>query len=78
MQGWGLTVMLGIHASPKLLPFHPMEFFNGRRIVGSVFGDFKGKSQLPHLATECIHKVMFIKFCNIVFLKNKTVLIHSS
>nr|AFK43653.1 unknown [Lotus japonicus] len=55
-EGWGLTVMLGIHASPKLLPLHPMEFFNGRRIVGSVFGDFKGKSQLPHLATECIHK----------------------
>ncbi|KAJ1382604.1 hypothetical protein SESBI_44125 [Sesbania bispinosa] len=55
-EGWGLTVVLGIHTSPKLLPIHPMELFDGRRIVGSVFGGVKGKSQLPHLATECIHR----------------------
>ncbi|TKY65847.1 Alcohol dehydrogenase 3 [Spatholobus suberectus] len=47
-EGWGLTVVLGIHSSPKLLPIHPMELFDGRQIVGSVFGGFKGKSQLPH------------------------------
>ena len=60
MQGWGLTVLLGIHASPKLLPLHPMELFDGRKIEGSVFGGFKGKSQLPNLATECMKGVMFI------------------
>ncbi|KAK7283985.1 hypothetical protein RIF29_13735 [Crotalaria pallida] len=54
-QGWGLTVILGIHSTPKLLPIHPMELFDGRRIVGSVFGGFKGRSQLPHFARECIH-----------------------
>ncbi|GAU27457.1 hypothetical protein TSUD_161430 [Trifolium subterraneum] len=53
-EGWGLTVLLGIHSSPKLLPIHPMELFDGRRIEGSVFGGFKGKSQLPNLATECM------------------------
>ncbi|EPS58543.1 hypothetical protein M569_16269, partial [Genlisea aurea] len=50
-EGWGLTVVLGIHYSPKTLPLHPMELFHGRRIVGSVFGDFKPKTQLPFLAT---------------------------
>ncbi|XP_010908128.1 alcohol dehydrogenase-like 4 [Elaeis guineensis] len=45
-DGWGLTVILGIHPTPRLLPLHPMELFDGRRIVASVFGDFKGKSQL--------------------------------
>lgn len=64
MQGWGLTVLLGIHASPKLLPIHPMELFDGRRIEGSVFGGFKAKSQLPNLATECMRGVMIITTCN--------------
>lgn len=56
-QGWGLTVLLGIHATPKLLPLHPMELFDGRRIVGSAFGDFKGKSQLPSFANDCVRGV---------------------
>ncbi|XP_014512028.1 alcohol dehydrogenase-like 4 [Vigna radiata var. radiata] len=56
--GWGLTVILGIHASPSLLPIHPMELFDGRSIIGSVFGGFKGKSQLPHFATQCGNGVM--------------------
>ncbi|KAK7395119.1 hypothetical protein VNO78_15661 [Psophocarpus tetragonolobus] len=56
--GWGLTVVLGIHASPRLLPIHPMELFDGRNIVGSVFGGFKGKSQLPHFAKQCGHGVV--------------------
>jgi len=57
MQGWGLTVVLGVHTSPKLLPIHPMDLLEGRRIVGSVFGGFKGKTQLPHFAKECMDGV---------------------
>jgi alcohol dehydrogenase len=69
MQGWGLAVLLGIHSSPKLLPIHPMELFDGRRIEGSIFGGFKGKSQLPNLATECMQGVMIISTCNVFKLK---------
>ncbi|XP_043723079.1 alcohol dehydrogenase-like 4 [Telopea speciosissima] len=57
-DGWGLTVILGIHPTPRTLPLHPMELFDGRRIVGSVFGDFKGKTQLPHFAIQCMHGVV--------------------
>ncbi|KAL1556420.1 alcohol dehydrogenase [Salvia divinorum] len=57
-DGWGLTVLLGVHPSPRLLPLHPMELFDGRRIVASVFGDFKGKSQLPHFANQCTKGVV--------------------
>ncbi|KAL6005740.1 hypothetical protein ACLOJK_006313 [Asimina triloba] len=53
-RGWGLTVILGIHPTPRLLPFHPMELFEGRRLVGCVFGGFKGKTQLPAFADQCI------------------------
>ncbi|XP_020594565.1 alcohol dehydrogenase-like 3 [Phalaenopsis equestris] len=51
--GWGLTVILGVHPSPKLLPLHPMELFE-RKIVAAVFGDFKPKSQLPDLISKCL------------------------
>ncbi|XP_039122664.1 alcohol dehydrogenase-like 4 [Dioscorea cayenensis subsp. rotundata] len=51
-DGWGLTVILGIHPTPRLLPLHPMELFDGRRMVGCVFGDFKGKSHLPEFVEK--------------------------
>ncbi|KAJ7952213.1 putative Alcohol dehydrogenase [Quillaja saponaria] len=57
-EGWGLTVILGIHPTPNMLPIHPMELFVGRRIVGSVFGGFKGKTQLPQFAKECMNGVV--------------------
>ncbi|XP_015083227.1 alcohol dehydrogenase-like 3 isoform X3 [Solanum pennellii] len=57
-EGWGMAIVLGIHPTPKLLSLHPMELFDGRRIVASVFGDFKGKSQLPFLAEQCMAGVV--------------------
>ncbi|CAI9771648.1 unnamed protein product [Fraxinus pennsylvanica] len=59
-DGWGLTVVSGIHPTPRMLPLHPMELFDGRRIVGSVFGDFKGKSQLPQFANQCMNGVKYL------------------
>ncbi|KAL6175178.1 hypothetical protein ACLB2K_051821 [Fragaria x ananassa] len=41
-----------------MLPLHPMELFDGRGIIGSVFGGFKGKSQLPRFAKECMRGVV--------------------
>ncbi|KAL6842136.1 hypothetical protein ACP4OV_028115 [Aristida adscensionis] len=61
-DGWGLTVVLGIHATPKMLPLHPMELFDGRRITGCIFGDFKGKSQLPDLVDKCMNGEVNINF----------------
>nr|KAJ0199180.1 hypothetical protein LSAT_V11C600303290 [Lactuca sativa] len=54
--GWGVTIVLGIHLTPRMLPLHPMELFDGRRITGSVFGGFKGKSQLALFADQCMHQ----------------------
>ena len=57
-----MTVLLGIHPTPRMLPIHPMELFDGRRIIGSVFGDFKGKTQLPHFAQQCMRGVSHFHF----------------
>uniref|UniRef100_A0A0D9XHX3 Enoyl reductase (ER) domain-containing protein n=1 Tax=Leersia perrieri TaxID=77586 RepID=A0A0D9XHX3_9ORYZ len=61
-DGWGLTVVLGIHPTPRMLPLHPMELFDGRRITGCVFGDFKGKSQLPELVEKWMQGEIKINF----------------
>ncbi|KAI9083770.1 hypothetical protein K1719_034238 [Acacia pycnantha] len=31
-----------------------MELFDGRRIVGSIFGGFKGRTHLPLFAKQCL------------------------
>ncbi|KAK1669699.1 hypothetical protein QYE76_057858 [Lolium multiflorum] len=61
-DGWGLTVILGIHPTPRTLPLHPMELFDGRRIVACTFGDFKGKTQLPLLVDQCMQGEVKINF----------------
>ncbi|XP_010461095.1 PREDICTED: alcohol dehydrogenase-like 3 isoform X2 [Camelina sativa] len=55
--GWGSTVLVGIYPTPRTLPLHPMELFEGRKIAGSVFGGFKPKSQLPNFAQQCMEGV---------------------
>jgi alcohol dehydrogenase len=57
-SGVGVTVMLGVHASPQLLPIHPMELFQGRSITASVFGGFKPKTQLPFFITQCLQGLL--------------------
>ncbi|PKA47736.1 Alcohol dehydrogenase-like 4 [Apostasia shenzhenica] len=53
-EGWGLTVVLGVYTSPRMLPLHPMELFQ-RKITATVFGDFKPKSQLPNLINNYLN-----------------------
>jgi alcohol dehydrogenase len=53
-------VVVGIYPTPEMLPLHPMELFDGRSIIGTIFGDFKGKSQLPELAKACMNGVSSI------------------
>lgn len=55
-DAWGLTVLLGFDSSRRKLSLLPTELFMGRRIVASIFGGFKGKSQLPNLIEKCVNK----------------------
>ncbi|KAJ4826769.1 hypothetical protein Tsubulata_001959 [Turnera subulata] len=57
-DGWGKTIIIGVHPSPQTLPLHPMELFDGRSIIGTTFGGYKGKTQLPDLAKACMRGVL--------------------
>jgi Zn-dependent alcohol dehydrogenase len=52
----GLTVLVGLDASPRKISFHPIELFGGRRLVTTVFGGVKGKTQLPGLVDKYMSK----------------------
>lgn len=67
-----MTVILGIHSSPQMLPLHPMELFDGRKITGTTFGDFKGKTQLPEIIDKYMKGVRFSLFlcCRFSFIKD--------
>lgn len=59
-QGWGLAVLVGVDASGKKLSFLPTELLEGRRVVGSTLGGFKGKSELPGLVDMCVRNVCIL------------------
>ncbi|KAF8379922.1 hypothetical protein HHK36_027387 [Tetracentron sinense] len=64
----GVDDDFGNSSDAEIVPFHPMEFFDSRRLTGTVFGDFNGKSQLPNFATQCMRGEEKIKaqerFCS--------------
>jgi alcohol dehydrogenase len=60
-DGWGLAVLVGIDASPRKISLSPLEFFDGRKIDGSTFGGFKGKTQLPDLVERCMNKEISVE-----------------
>jgi len=51
-------VLLRFDSSRRKLSLLPTELFMGRRIVASIFGGFKAKSQLLNLIEKCVNKVM--------------------
>ncbi|KAH9329482.1 hypothetical protein KI387_001590 [Taxus chinensis] len=57
----GLTVLLGLDTSPRKICLHPLDLFSGRRIVASILGGVKGKSQLPQLVDKFMHKELDVE-----------------
>lgn len=57
----GLTVLVGMDASPRKISFHPFELFTGRRLVSTIFGGVKGKTQLPALVDKYMSKELRVE-----------------
>ncbi|KAH9296002.1 hypothetical protein KI387_039590, partial [Taxus chinensis] len=55
-DGWGLAVIVGVDYSGRKISFLPTEFLDGRRIDGTTFGDFKGKTHLPGVVQMYMNK----------------------
>lgn len=52
--GWGTTIIIGVPAPGKMLEISPIHFIKGHRCIGSLFGDWKGKDNLPELVDKYV------------------------
>eukprot|EP00252_Welwitschia_mirabilis_P012228 TRINITY_DN2715_c0_g2_i7.p1 TRINITY_DN2715_c0_g2~~TRINITY_DN2715_c0_g2_i7.p1 ORF type:complete len:310 (+),score=42.98 TRINITY_DN2715_c0_g2_i7:807-1736(+) len=51
-EALGLTVMVGLDPEGRRICLSSMEFLSGRRVVGTLHGGVKGRSQMPILAAN--------------------------
>jgi alcohol dehydrogenase len=57
MQGWGLTVTLGVPKSEPEVKAHYGLLLSGRTLKGSLFGGWRPKSDLPLLVDKYMNNV---------------------
>jgi S-(hydroxymethyl)glutathione dehydrogenase/alcohol dehydrogenase len=48
-RGWGTSVVIGVAAAGKEISTRPFQLVTGRRWVGTAFGGWKSKPQVPML-----------------------------
>lgn len=58
LQGWGLTVTLGVPKEKPEMSAHYGLFLSGRTLTGSLFGGWKPKSDIPSLVDMYLRKVI--------------------
>jgi len=51
-RGWGESCIIGVAAAGKEISTRPFQLVTGRKWVGTAFGGFKGRSELPPLVED--------------------------
>ncbi|GLC34829.1 hypothetical protein PLESTB_001168700 [Pleodorina starrii] len=51
-RGWGTSVIIGVAASGQEISTRPFQLVTGRRWMGTAFGGYKSRIQVPDLVTE--------------------------
>ncbi len=47
MRGWGTSVIVGVAPAGAEISTRPFQLVTGRRWIGTAFGGYKGRSELP-------------------------------
>jgi len=53
-RGWGQACIIGVAASGHEVSTRPFQFITGRRLLGTAFGGFKSRSEVPKLVQRVI------------------------
>ncbi|KAH0473916.1 MAG: uncharacterized protein KVP18_002369 [Porospora cf. gigantea A] len=53
-RGWGLSCVIGVAASGQEIATRPFQLVTGRRWIGTAFGGWKGRTDVPKLVTRSI------------------------
>lgn len=59
-KGWGKTIVIGIAPSADELVTKPFHFTMGKQMLGSIFGEWKGKDDVPKLVESYTKKDILI------------------
>ncbi|PNH11763.1 Alcohol dehydrogenase class-3, partial [Tetrabaena socialis] len=51
-RGWGTSVVIGVAAAGQEISTRPFQLVTGRRWMGTAFGGYKSRVQVPDLVTE--------------------------
>ncbi|GLI64603.1 hypothetical protein VaNZ11_007910 [Volvox africanus] len=51
-RGWGISVIIGVAAAGQEISTRPFQLVTGRRWMGTAFGGYKSRIQVPDLVTE--------------------------
>ena len=60
-RGWGKACMVGVAPSGHELAFRPFQVITGRQVVGTAFGGWKSRSDVPKLVEKMIAGELPIK-----------------
>ena len=51
-RGWGTSCVIGVAAAGQEISTRPFQLVTGRRWVGTAFGGFKSRTEVPMLVDE--------------------------
>lgn len=57
-QGWGVAVLVGVPHKDAVFKTHPMNLLHQRTLKGTLFGNYKPRTDLPAVVEKYMNKVM--------------------
>ncbi|KAK9986573.1 hypothetical protein SO802_031524 [Lithocarpus litseifolius] len=55
-DGWGLAVLVGVPSKDDAFMTHPMNFLNERTVKGTIFGNYRPRSDIPARVEKYMNK----------------------
>ena len=62
-RGWGMSCVIGVAASGKEIATRPFQLVTGRRWVGTAFGGWKSRSDVPKLVDRYLTGELEVDSC---------------
>ncbi|XP_050290387.1 alcohol dehydrogenase class-P-like [Quercus robur] len=55
-DGWGLAVLVGVPSKDDAFKTHPMNFLNERTVKGTIFGNYRPRTDIPARVEKYMNK----------------------
>ncbi|XP_015886387.2 alcohol dehydrogenase 1 [Ziziphus jujuba] len=55
-DGWGVAVLVGVPTNDAVFKTHPLKFLTERTLKGTFYGNFKPRSDIPHVVERYMNK----------------------